>query len=168
MESCTLFHIICESCMAVGGLGTLGTFFYMIYDSKRKTKQIENVQLIQSHQLESLYEPDIRIISYGNITNDLVIRNYGENLIILDINDKSDSNYLNKEGMKTWFPLPFDKNTEIHIPLFMPPTKIQSFRMQIQCRNRLGMIYMAFIEITNGKPFVKTPTIDLRSAGRFS
>ena len=63
MESCTLFHIICESCMAVGGLGTLGTFFYVIYDSKRKTKQIKNIQLIQSHQLDLLYEPDIRIDS---------------------------------------------------------------------------------------------------------
>ena len=97
-----------------------------------------------------------------------MIRNYGENLIILDIYEVSDSRFLNTEGMKTWFPYHFDKNTEINIPLLLPPTKIQALRMQIQCRNRLGMIYMAFIEITNGKPFVKTPTIDLRSAGMFS
>lgn len=158
MESCPLFHLICESCMAVGGLGTVGTLICMIRDSKRKTKQIKTIQQIQSHQLESLYEPDIRINSYGNITNNLVVRNYGENLIILGIHEVSDSSLLNKEGMKTWFPFHFDKNSEINIPLLMPPTKIRAFRMQIQYRNRLGIVYTSYIEITNGKPLIKSPS----------
>ncbi len=152
--SCSLLQTICEVCMAAGGLGTVGTLIYMIYDSMRKTKQIDTIQQIQSHQLESLYEPDVRIDSYGGMINDIAINNHGENLIVLGIHELSDSRLLNKEGMKTWFPLPFDKNTEIHIPLLIPPTKIQSLCLSIECKNRLGLIYKINIVIIKGKPTI--------------
>lgn len=155
--SCSVLHTICEICMAAGGLGTVGTLIYMICDSKRKTKQIETVQNIQSYQLESLYEPDVRISSYGSIQNDIVINNRGENLILLGVNELSDSNQLNKEGMNTWFPLPFDKDAEIHIPLLNPPTKIQMLCMSIECKNRLGLIYKINVDICDGKPTISIP-----------
>ena len=154
---CSLLHTICEICMAAGGLGTVGTLIYMICDSKRKTKQIETVQLIQSHQLESLYEPDIRISSYGGMQNDIVINNHGENLILIGVHELSDSRLLNKDGMKGWFPLPFDKEAEIHIPLLLPPTKIQSLCISIECRNRLGLTYTINIAIIDGKPTINSP-----------
>ena len=159
MESYSLMHTICEICMAAGGLGTVGTLVYMICDSKRKAKQIMTVQQIQSHQLEALYEPDIRINSYGGVINDIVIRNYGENLSILDIRESDNSGYLNKEGMKRWFPLHFDKGAEINIPLHVPPTKIQSLCIKILCRNRLGQTYETIIEINNGKPAINKSAI---------
>lgn len=159
MESCSLLHTISEICMAAGGLGTVGTLIYMIYDSKRNAKQIRTVQQIQSHQLEALYEPDIRISSYGGITNDIVINNRSENLIVLDIFESSDSKILNKDGMKTWFPLSFDKGSDIHIPLHMPPTKIQSLTIAVLCRNRLGLSYKLIIEIKDGKSIVNRPVI---------
>lgn len=159
MESYSLMHTICEICMAAGGLGTVGTLVYMICDSKRKAKQIMTVQQIQSHQLEALYEPDIRINSYGGVINDIVIRNYGENLSILDIRESDNSGYLNKEGMKRWFPLHFDKGAEIYIPLHVPQTKIQSLCIKILCRNRLGHTYETIIEINNGKPAINKSAI---------
>ena len=157
MESSSLLHIICEICMGAGGIGTVGTLICMIWDLKRKTKQIETVQQIQSHQLESLYEPDIRTSSYG--MGDIVIRNYGENLTILDISELTETKYLNKEGMSTWFPLPFDKDNEIHIPLYLPAAKIQLLRIEITCRNRLGLTYLSSIEINDGKATINRPVI---------
>jgi hypothetical protein len=145
--------------MAAGGLGTVGTLIYMICDSKRKTKQIETVQQIQSHQLEALYEPDIRINSYGEIMNDIVINNYSEDLIVLDIFESPDSKILNKDGMRTWFPLPFDKGNEINIPLHMPPSKIHSLVIAVLCRNRLGLTYKLIIDIKDGKAIVKKPVM---------
>lgn len=159
MESCSLLHTICEICMAAGGLGTVGTLIYMICDSKRKAKQIRTVQQIQSHQLEALYEPDIRINSYGGLINDIVIHNYGENLSVLDIRESDNSGFLNKEGMKRWFPLHFDKGAEINIPLHVPPTKIQYVCINILCRNRLGQPYETCIEINNGKPTINKPAV---------
>ena len=145
--------------MAAGGLGTVGTLVYMIWDSKRKTKQIRIVQQIQSHQLEALYEPDIRINSYGGMMNGIMICNYGENLSVLDIRESENSSFLDKEGMERWFPLHFDKGAEISVPLHMPPTKIQSLCINILCRNRLGQTYETSIEINNGKPTINKPAI---------
>lgn len=145
--------------MAAGGLGTVGTLIYMICDSKRKAKQIRTVQQIQSHQLEALYEPDIRINSYGGVINDLLIHNYGENLSVLDIRESNNSGFLNNEGMERWFPLHFDKGAEINIPLHVPPTKIQSLCINILCRNRLGQTYETSIKINNGKPTINKPAI---------
>ena len=159
MESSSLLHTICEICMAAGGLGTVGTLIFMICDSMRKAKQIRTIQQIQSHQLETLYEPDIRINSYGGVMNDIVINNHSENLIVLDIFESSDSKILNKDGMKTWFPLSFDKGSEINIPLHMPPTKIHSLVIAMLCRNRLGLTYKLIIDIKDGKAIVKRPVM---------
>ncbi len=159
MVSNNLLHTICEICMAAGGLGTVGTLIYMIFDSKRKAMQIRTVQQIQSHQLEALYEPDIRISSYGGIMNDIVINNHSENLIVLDIFESSDSKILNKDGMKTWFPLSFDKGSDINIPLHMPLTKIHSLAISVLCKNRLGLTYKLIIDIKDGKAIVKRPVM---------
>ena len=145
--------------MAAGGLGTVGTLICMIWDSKRKTKQIETVQQIQSYQLESLYEPDVRISSYGGVFNDIVINNHGENLILIGVYELSDTRLLNKDGMEGWFPLPFDKNADIHIPLLLPPTKIRLLCITIECKNRLSLTYKVNIEIIDGKPTINNPVI---------
>lgn len=159
MELNALLYTICEICMAAGGLGTVGTLIYMICDSKRKAKQIKTVQQIQSHQLEALYEPDIRIDSYGGVIKDIVIHNYGENLSVLDIRESNNSGFLNKDGMTSWFPLHFDRGAELNIPLHIPPTKIQFLCINILCKNRLGQTYETIIEIKNGKPNINKPVI---------
>lgn len=116
------FDITINVCVALGGLGTVGTLIYMILSSKNQAKQVKEVQEIQSIQLDALYKPDIRIIAWTeSLINEkshpyIRIANNGENLIINDIKELSES-VLNKEGIRGWFPLNFDKSIELSIPL---------------------------------------------------
>jgi hypothetical protein len=145
--------MICDICMAAGGIGTVCTFVCMIYESKRKSKQIEVVQKIQSHQLESLYEPDIRIAYYGNGEGkDIIIKNYGEKLVILNVFEHNYSGLLNVEGMKNWFPHHLDKGESFHIPLIAHFAGIHGTNnIIVECRNRLGLEYKIKIGIVDGK-----------------
>lgn len=95
--------------MAIGGIGTFATFILMICDLRNKTKQINSIQKIQSHQLEALYEPDIRISSWtsqstGLTPKEIVINNHGHDLLILEIVEPKGNEILNKEEMRNWFP----------------------------------------------------------------
>ena len=145
--------------MAAGGLGTVGTLIYMIIDSKRRAKQIDTVQKIQSHQLESIYEPDIRVTSWTNYNtpesqNSIAIKNSGEDLIVLGIYEPSGSKILNTEGMLRWFPYHFDKGEELTIPINNQLANINTHTIVIECRNRLGSIYESHMNIIDGKPII--------------
>ena len=156
-----LIERICDICVALGGLGTVGTLIYMICDSRRKSKQIDSIQKIQSLQLESLYAPNLRVISWTfktslNTNNDIVINNHGEDLVITKISKLSESCILNSEGMKRWFPYNLDKNESIHIPLSFPINDVkepQSFI--IVCYNKLGITYHVLISIIDGEPKIQ-------------
>lgn len=96
---CMWFEIVCDICMALGGIGTVCVFWYMLCDSQKKAKQIDLVQKIQSQQLEALYEPDIRLVSWTraivcSAQNEIVINNCGESIQIVDTTDNAnDGNY---------------------------------------------------------------------------
>lgn len=155
---CSLFYKICESCVAVGGLATFFTLLWLIFDSRCKSKRINRIQQIQSLQLESLFEPDIRISSYSSGTvNEIVISNHGENLIILGISETNEQELLNMDGMKNWFPRNFDKNIDVYIPLSHLLSSVQSHIIMIKCLNRLGTTYESEIRINDGKPIIKRP-----------
>ena len=161
--SCSLFHEVCDFCVAAGGIGTVATFIFMIRDSKKKAKQINTIQNIQSHQLESLYEPDLRIFYWSLNRNDLVpeivLKNYGENIIIMSICEHDELGLLNIERMKGWYyPYHFDKGNELHIPLiYHDEFKNYSSFFFIECRNRLGMNYEFKIINTAGKFVINGP-----------
>jgi hypothetical protein len=148
--------------MAVGGIGTFATFILMIYDLRSKTKQLNTIQKIQSHQIEALYEPDIRISSWtgkstGLIPNEIVIKNHGQDLLILEIEESKENTILNKEGMKNWFPRYINKDNEMHIPLLSHLQNVSSHVIIIKTRNRLGSIYESEINIVKGTPTIIIP-----------
>lgn len=149
---------ICDICMALGGIGTFCKFIFMIKESRRKAKQIDTIQHIQSQQLEHLYEPDIRIASWTHCINniaskEIVIENCGENLLITDIKEQTNCEVLNKNGMKNWFPRNFDKGEKLHIPLSVELSKLQEqHNIVIETNNRLNLKYESIISINNGKP----------------
>ncbi len=163
MTTCSSFlRIVCDVCMAVGGIGTFATFILMIYDLRSKTKQLNTIQKIQSHQIEALYEPDIRISSWtgksaGLIPNEIVIKNCGQDLIILEIVESKGNTILNKGGMKNWFPCYINKDHEIHIPLLSYLQDVSSHVIIMKTRNRLGSVYETEINIVKGKPTIKIP-----------
>jgi len=158
-----LINTICNICMAAGGLGTVGTLIYMIVDSRKKAKQIDHVQSIQSYQLESLYQPNLRLISWtydsgGLNQNEIVIKNHGEDLRVTDIKELSELGLLNVYGMKGWFPYDFDKEEEIHIPTLYPLKDAKGIHnIVITCSNKLGLTYLVTIQIIDGKPAVEIP-----------
>lgn len=149
--------------MALGGIGTIGTLICLIIDSNKKAKQIDTVQNVQLHQLELLYEPDIRILSWTNTTSvgkfdTIVISNQGEKLKILDIHTLSDSDILNKKGMKNWFPYEFYEGHEIHIPMSVQLKDINGiYSFGIVCSNKLGSKYIVPIQIEKSKPIAQSP-----------
>ena len=151
--------------MGLGGIGTVGTLICMIIDSKKKAKQIDVVQRIQSHQLELLYAPDIRISSWlGNINdgmhNKIVISNLGDNLTILDIKTLSGSNVLNKEGMSNWFPYDFNRNSEFQIPISVNLNDVSNnSSFGIVCFNKLRSKYLVPIKIVRSMPIVQSPIL---------
>lgn len=162
MTDCSLFYKVCESCVAVGGVATFLTLLWLIYDSRCKSKRINRIQQVQSLQLESLYEPDIRISSWtgkstGLIPNEIVIENRGQDLLILEIFDSKGSTILNEEGMRNWFPRHINKNEEMHIPLLSHLQDVSSHVIIIKTRNRLGSIYESDIHIVKGKPNIQIP-----------
>lgn len=160
---CTWFEIVCNICMALGGIGTLCTFVYMISDSKKKSKQIAVVQKIQSQQLEALYEPDIRLVSWTQATvrgaqNEIVVNNSGESIQIIDITDNADDRIINTDGMSGWFPLDFDKGEEIHIPLLTALQSVNSdLIISIICLNKLKLRYSVNVRFVGGKLVVLRP-----------
>lgn len=135
----------------------------MIADSKKKAKQLDTVQRIQSHQLEALYEPDIRLISWtftaaDDLRKEIVIDNHSENLMITDIQDLSQSGLLNSKGMEGWFPHDFDKGKHFHIPLAVQLKDAKgSNSIGVICSNKLGLTYLVQIRIVEGKPFMERP-----------
>lgn len=157
----SFIHVICEICMAIGGLATFLTLIFLIIDSRQKSMQISTIRNIQSHQLESLYEPDIRISSWSNNIvghNFVVINNHGENLELLGIYENSKTDLLNSEGMRNWFPRSFDKDEEIHIPLLNPLSSLRGGQILIiKSRSRLGVEYESTISIEKDKPIVENP-----------
>ena len=160
----SVYRLVCDGFMAIGGIGTFATFLLMLCDLRNKTKQINNIQEIQSHQLETLYEPDIRITSWnemsaGLISNEIIISNHGIDLLILDIVDPIEKGILNKEGMKNWFPRYINKDEEIHIPLSRQLNGIESHKIIIKTRNRLGARYESEIIISKGRPTMQLPQI---------
>ena len=163
--SCLTFKIICDVCVALGGLGTFLTLIFLIYDSIRKSKNIDTVQKIQSLQLETLYEPDIRIASWrinktGVMQNEIVLINHGQNIILTAIYEKTHSSVLNIEGMNNWFPFHFDKGCEIHIPMTNHFSRQkESFQIAIECLNRLGFKYEMIIENNNEKVVINRPSL---------
>jgi hypothetical protein len=165
MASYSLIDLICNICMAAGGVGTVGTLIYLIVDSKKKAKQIDTVQKIQSHQLEALYVPDIRLNFYsykveGLIQNELVFSNHGDDLRLLDVCSLTDVKILNTEGMKGWFPHDFDKGSDIHVPLSIQLVDLQgNHRIGLVCINKLGLTYLVPVDIVDGKPMVQSPML---------
>lgn len=159
----SILETICNICVAVGGIGTVGTLVYMIIDSRKRAKQIDTVQMIQSHQLEALYEPDIRLVSWTDTTTDgskseIVIDNHGNHLKLTSIQDLSQSGLLNVEGAKGWFPYDFDSGEQIHIPLDIQLRDAKgSNDVGIICYNKLGLTYLVRIRIVDGKPYVERP-----------
>lgn len=158
-----LIDTVCNICMAAGGIGTVGTLIYMISDSRKKSKQIDSVQKIQSHQLETLYQPDLRLISWtyacnGMNQNDIVVENHGEDLAVADIKELSKGGMLNTDGIKGWFPYHWDKGQEIHIPILVPLKDAEgAHEIVITCFNKLGLSYLVTIHIIDGKPIVEAP-----------
>ena len=151
------FDITINVCVALGGLGTVGTLIYMILGSRNQAKQVKEVQEIQSMQLDALYKPDVRIIAWTeNLINDnmhpnIRIVNNGENLIINEVRELSES-VLNKEGIRRWFPLNFDKSIELSIPLNDVALNIRSgdlFYMIVT--NKLDQKYHIVISKTNDR-----------------
>ena len=89
---------------------------------------------------------------------DIVITNYGEKVFINEISESDEHNVLNSVGMTNWFPLPFDSQGEIHIPLNIPLNRVLDKRvtLRILIENRLGTKYQTIITIENGKPSINT------------
>lgn len=163
MPTHSLIDMICNICMAAGGIGTLGTLLYMIVDAMNKAKRIDTVQTIQSRQLESLFEPDIRLVTWTSTNasgaqDEIVISNHGEDLRIIDIRDDSHSGLLNLEEMTGWFPYDFDKNEEIHVPITLPMKGLVGEKdIVIICSNKLGLTYLVDIHVVNSKPTINRP-----------
>lgn len=151
----------CNFFTVAGGLGTVGTFIFMIIDSLKKAKQIDAIQMIQSLQLDALYEPDIRLDSWiysstDLVPNEIVIKNHGEYFKVVGIQDLS--GLLNSSGMKGWFPYDFEKGDSLHIPLSFPLKEAQgSHDIGITCFNKLGTTYLIRIHIVDGKPHLEVP-----------
>lgn len=140
-------------------IGTIGTFIKMICDSKNKTKQLESIQKIESIQLNALYAPDIRIDSYwksGDMERIFNISNNGENLQIVEIkNSENSSSIVYVEGMKNWFPKPFDKGEPIQIPILPGLQALpQNFQFDIVVKNKLNQTYVCTIKAIDGKVLV--------------
>ena len=151
------FDITVNVCVALGGLGTVGTLVYMIINARTQAKQVKNVQEIQSAQLDILYKPDVRIIAWAdNLVNNNLhpsvwIENNGENLIVNDLVVLSE-NALDEEGMQGWFPLIFDKGKQLSIPLRNVVQNLNSgelFSMDIT--NRLDQKYSVVISKTDNR-----------------
>ena len=106
------FNITINICVALGGLGTVGTLIYMIWHASKHAKQVKDIQSIR---LDALYKPDVRIIAWTeNLINEnlhphIRIANNGENLIINDIKELSEA-VLNKKRIRGWGPLNFDNS----------------------------------------------------------
>ena len=149
--------------MAAGGIGTVGTLIYMIAESKKHSKQIDIVQKIQSQQLESLYEPDIRLASWtinaNDLKNEIVISNHGEDLLISSINNSATAGILDNDSMMGWFPYNFDNDNQIHIPLSTQVNSSKSYIFDIVCSNKLGLTYSVSIHIIDGKPKIGRPSL---------
>ena len=159
---CLHLNDICNICMALGGLGTVGTLIYMIVDSRFKSKQIKTIQQVQVHQLEQLYEPDIRIVSYSSgVNNEITLSNHGEDIIILNITEKNEGEYLDVGTMKNWFPLSFDKEQIIHIPLLKQINSLSGYRtIIIESRSRLGIEYKSNIILKGTHVSINQPVIN--------
>lgn len=151
------FDITVNVCVALGGLGTVGTLVYMIINARTQAKQVKNVQEIQSAQLDILYMPDVRIIAWtdnlvnNNLHPSVWIENNGENLIVNDLVVLSE-NALDEEGMQGWFPLSFDKGKQLSIPLRNVVQNLNSgelFSMDIT--NRLDQKYSVVISKTDNR-----------------
>lgn len=159
----SVIDLICNICMALGGIGTVGTLIYMIADSKKRAKQLNAVQLIQSRQLEYLFEPDIRLASWSFVPEgkkqELVISNHGEDLVISSIVDLSSTGLLFSNGMVGWFPYNFDKNDQLHIPLVVEMNSETIHNIGIICSNKLGLTYQVSIHIFKGKPNIERPVL---------
>lgn len=160
---CLTLNDICDICMALGGLGTVATFLSMICDSKKKTRQINTIQTIQSNQLESLYEPDIRLESWtgssGNKHNSkIVVKNYGYYLKVLDIKESTELGLIKQDGIAGWFPRDFEKTQSLHIPLSLDLNDIEEDAIiGIVCLNKLGLKYIVNIHIVKGRPSIDSP-----------
>ena len=145
----------------VAAIGTVLTFIKMICDSKNKTKQLESIQKIESVQLNALYTPDIRIDSYwksGDMERIFNISNNGENLQIVEIKNGKDSSIIDVEGMKNWFPKPFDKGEPIQIPILPGLQALpQNFQFDIIVVNKLNQTYVCTIKAIEGKVLVYSP-----------
>ena len=165
LAECICFNIdrVCNICMAAGGIGTVCTFFCMIHDSRKKAKQIDSVQKIQSLQLESLFQPNIRLVAWTyistpDIQNEIVIENYGEDLLVNGIREESGLNLLNATGMTGWFPYNFDKGQRLHIPISAQLKNTKgNHDIGVYCSNKLGLAYMVSIHIEDGKPIILPP-----------
>ncbi len=149
------FDITVNICVALGGLGTVGTLIYMIFNAKTQAKQVKAVHEIQSVQLDVLYKPDIRIIAWtDNLANNdlhpsIWLENNGENLIVNDIKELSEA-VINKEGMHGWFPQSFDKGRQVSIPINNAMRNLNAGDLfQIEVTNRLAQRY--FIRISKVK-----------------
>ena len=151
------FDIIVDVCVALGGLGTVGTLVYMILNARNQAKQVKRVQEVQSLQLDVLYTPDARIVAWidrlsnASLHPSIRIENNGENLIINDIKDLSET-ALNKEGMQGWFPLNFDKSREITIPLKNVVSNLNSGELfYMVVTNKLDQQYHIVVSKTNNR-----------------
>ena len=151
------FDVTVNICVALGGLGTVGTLVYMILNARTQAKQVNNVQKIQSIQLDMLYKPDVRIIAWtdnlinNNLHPSIWIENNGENLIINELKELSE-NVLNKEGIQGWFPLIFDKGKQLSIPLKNVVQDLNSGELVcLNVTNRLDQKYSVIISKTNNR-----------------
>ncbi|MBQ9254382.1 MAG: hypothetical protein IJ180_06380 [Bacteroidales bacterium] len=148
-----------DLCVSLGGLGTLGTFIYMIKDSKNKSKQLYSVQRIESMQMNALYKPDIRISHKRTPVNshspsEIILSNYGETIEIVKYKDIS--NHLDTKSLNEWpFPLHIDKNKDVRIPLSHEIGEIpDNIHFELIIKNKLSVLYSAVVYKENGRPLI--------------
>lgn len=158
---CCILESLAHIATILAGIGTIGTFCKLIYDSKIKGKQIEAMQRIESRQLDVLYTPDIRANSWGIIPNrgtTIDIMNNGDNLIIQNIIDNSDVKIVNTERIQTWFPLHFDKGEIVKIPLLKSIGEFsRNCQFRIVVTNKMQQKYSCSVLINGSNVKIMPP-----------
>ena len=152
----TTFEIICNSLLALGGLGTVGTLINMICESKRNRKRVSDLQKVQDRQLELLYRPDIRITSWidrKGLGSEIIIENYGEDIVIESVEDITGSDFLNKRGMINWFPRHLDKHSLIHLPFIKLDSSVNC-AVNILSSTKLDLRFITKLIVKSGKPSI--------------
>lgn len=151
----TTFKCIIDCILALGAIGTVGTFIISILQLKNQNKRIESLEQMQ---VDAKYRPDIRIEGWKNNTNssplNILIKNHGENVYIMDFDSKSD--YLDIENKHV--PCNFDSNDSRYIYL-NPSLSVfpENFQMEIILNDKLSRKYSIRIFMNNktlkiGKP----------------